>query len=146
MSRALKVFAAVAIVLVSFYGTLLLLDISDPAYVANRKRAADVALLKDAIGRYHRDRKAYPVLAGNPVGDLAKDLVPAYLKEIPIDPLMAAGIFQYQYASNGRDGYAIWVRMAAENTLIRARPAGDCVTGISARDLPVFSPLLECQF
>lgn len=144
--KFLYVTGSFVIVLGSFFGTLFLVDLYDPAYVANQKRAADVARLKDAIDRFYKDRNAYPALTGNPVDDLAKDLVPGYLKEIPADPLRAAGVFQYQYASDGRANYAIWVRQAAENTLIRVRSAGDCVTGVGAKGLAVFSHLPECQF
>lgn len=132
------------LVLGSFFGTLALLDLYDPAHALNQKRNADVAKLKDAIDRYYSDRNAYPMLPVSPVDELAKDLVPGYLKEIPTDPLRAAGVFQYQYASDGRTKYAIWMRYAAEK--FGSRPAGDCVTGVGVRGLPAFSHLPECQF
>jgi hypothetical protein len=55
-------------------------------------------------------------------------------------------VFQYQYASDGRTMNAIWVRQAAQNTLVRSRPTGDCVAGVGAKGWKDWRLLLECWF
>jgi hypothetical protein len=143
---ALKIIGGGAIVVLSFFGTLAALDFLNPAYVANQTRGRDVKLLKDAIDRYYKDRGSYPALPGNPVDDLAPHLIQGgYLKEIPSDPLRAAGVFQYQYASDGRTMYGILVRMAEENSIARSRPSGLCVVGVGTKGLN-WGNLPECRF
>jgi hypothetical protein len=148
MARTLlSIVGGAAIVVMSFFTTLYVLDFFDPAYVANQTRAADVKRLREAIDKYHKDRGSYPALPGNPVDDLGKDLVQGgYLKQIPSDPLRAAGVFQYQYASDGRTMYAILVRQAEENSLARSRPAGLCVAGVGAKGSGIWGHLPECWF
>jgi len=146
MAKMFNIVAASAIAALLFPATVYVVDLFDPAPIANQKRARDVKILRDAIDRYYKDHGSYPVLPGNPVDDLSKDLVPGYLTEIPSDPLFDAGVFQYQYASDGRTMYAIWVRQAAQDTLVRSRPAGDCVAGVGAKGWKDWSHLPECWF
>ena len=145
MAKAFNIVAAGAIAALLFPAMVYVLDLLDPP-IANQKRASDVKILRDAIDRYYKDHGSYPVLPGNPVDDLGKDLVPRYLKEIPSDPLRAAHVFQYHYASDGRTMYAIWVRQAAHDTPVRSRPAGDCVAGVRAKGWKDWSHLPECWF
>jgi hypothetical protein len=146
MAKMLNFVAASAIAALSFPATVYVVDLFDPAPIANQKRASDVKVLRDAIDRYYKDHGSYPVLPGKSVDDLSKDLVPGYLKEIPADPLRDAGVFQYQYASDGRTMYAIWVRQAAHKTLVRSLRAGDCVAGVGAKLWKDWSNLPECWF
>jgi hypothetical protein len=146
MAKILHIVTAGAIVALSFPATVYVLDRFYPEPIANQKRAGDVRILTDAIDRYYKDHGSYPVLSGKPVDDLSKDLVPAYLKEIPSDPLFAAHVFQYQYASDGRTMYAIWVRQAAHQTPVRSRQAGDCMVGVGAKGWKEWSHLRECWF
>lgn len=146
MAKMLNIVAVSAIAALSFPATVYVVDLFAPAPIANQKRASDVKILRDAIDRYYKDHGSYPALSGKPVDDLSKDLVPGYLKEIPSDPLRDAGVFQYQYASDGRTMYAIWVRQAAQNTLVRSRPPGDCVAGVGAKGWKDWRLLPECWF
>jgi hypothetical protein len=146
MAKAFHIAAASAIIALSFPAIVYVLDLLNPAPIANQKRAGDVKILRDAIDRYYKDHGSYPVLPGKPVDDLSGDLVPRYLKEIPSDPLRDAQVFQYQYASDGRTMYAIWVRQAGQNTLVHSRPAGHCVAGVRARNWKDWSHLPECWF
>jgi hypothetical protein len=54
-------------------------------------------------------------------------------------------VFQYQHASDGRTMYAIWVRQAVQ-TLVRSRPAGDCVAGVGAKGWKDWRLRPECWF
>jgi hypothetical protein len=147
MAKAFNIVAAGAIVALSFPATVYVLDLLYPEPIANQKRAGDVKMLRDAIDSYYKDHGSYPVLPGKPVDDLANDLVPRYLKEIPSDPLRAAHIFQYQYASDGHTMYAIWAHQAAHDTFVRSRPEGHCVVSVRGKGgWKDWGPLPECWF
>ena len=106
MRRLLLALGALAVVMASFFTTLLILNYLDsqrtPAETRNAARAEHARLLKAALEKYKAARKSYPALADfNDVSNLQSDLVGGgYLAEIPNDPLSAKGR-RYRYASNG---------------------------------------------
>jgi hypothetical protein len=147
MVKMFHIVAASAFVALSFPAAVYVMDHLEPRHAANETRARDVKRLKEAIERYYRDRGTYPALPGNPVDDLHKDLVEGgYLKEIPSDPLRAEGLFQYQYASDGRTKYAILIRQQAEQNFARSRTARLCVVGVDPTGLGGWGSLPKCWF
>jgi hypothetical protein len=104
--RFLLVLGALAIVMASFFVTLLILNSMEtprtPAEMRNAIRAEHARQLKAALEKFKAAKKSYPASADfNDIGGLQGDLVGGgYLAELPSDPQSANGK-KYRYASNG---------------------------------------------
>jgi hypothetical protein len=142
-STALMMVGGAGIVLLSFFGTLFALDSYSPAHILNQTRINNVTLIRGALDRFYRERRAYPALPGNPIEDLGKDLVQGgYLKQIPAP---TEG-FQFQYVSDGVKVYGLLVKLQEENHLLTKRPGGLCVVGIGIKGSGAWGDPPECQF
>lgn len=85
----------------------------------DQERKADLAKIKEALGKYYTDKKAYPVsptsIAINRDELLTKELVKNdYLKELPSDP-MAEKDLGYYYGYRSEDGQSFELTCLLEN-------------------------------
>jgi hypothetical protein len=130
--RLLLILGALAIVVVSFFTTLQILNSVEasrtPAEIRNATRAQHARLLKDALEKYKAAHKTYPQTADFvEVANLQKDLVGGgYLAEIPSDPLSGR---KYRYISNGTVVAMLFDMEAGPNG---TPPAGTCVSRLKA--------------
>ena len=128
MRRFLLVLGALAVVVASFFVTLLVLNSFDtpptpktPAEARDAVRVQQVRTIKAALEKYRAERGKYPELPDNDASDLQRDLVSGgYLAEIPRDPVSTGSKAGYSYSSNGKT-YGLMVPMEAGG---RGIPAG----------------------
>jgi Type II secretion system (T2SS), protein G len=112
-----------AIVAISFFGTLYVLDYQN-GKSRNLQRAEHAGLLKNALEQYRASRGIYPSFANNPVSDLKPALVNGgYLRSIPSDPLWPDK--PYRYTSGANDGKSYGLLFPIEES---DQPT--CVTGL----------------
>jgi hypothetical protein len=86
-----RIIGGLAVVVVSFFGTLLLMDsfdTPDSLDSIDRVRAGHARSIKAALASYKAKRGNYPFpFAGSPLSDLKKELVDGgFLPAIPFDP------------------------------------------------------------
>jgi hypothetical protein len=147
MRPFLKIIGGLAIVLISFWGTLFL--IGTPEYENNQLRAKHARLLADALEKYRQARGMYPVLPENPVDDLKRELVEGkFLDAIPNDPARAATGRQYRYAGGGR-AYGLLITLEPEPALAgvsKAKPAMTCAAGVNIKGSGAWGDPPACPF
>lgn len=110
MRRLMLVLGALAIVVASFFTTLLILEFFHtpsapltPPQARDAVRAQQVRTIKAALEKYKADHGSYPVLPENDTSDLRHDLVAGgYLTEIPRDPSVHGPTSGRLYSSNGK--------------------------------------------
>lgn len=142
-----RVTGGLAIVMISFWGTMFILG--SPEYVNNQLRAKHVRLLADALEKYRQAQSAYPVMADNLVDDLRRELVDRkFLETIPIDPARASTGRQYRYAGGGK-AYGVLVTLEAEPSvfgLTGIKPAFTCVSGVKIKGSGAWGDPPACPF
>lgn len=128
-----------SVVVVFFFGTLLLLNSYD-ARQRDMLRAEHATSLKRALDRYHATRGVFPTgrVADNPADDLAPQLVGGgYLRAVPRDPLPERS---YRYTTDGAsDGQRYGLKISLER-------AGDCLTGVGSEGRGWWGALPPCPF
>jgi hypothetical protein len=128
--RFLLVLGALAVVAVSFFTTLLILNSLEtprtPVEIRNATRAEHARQLKAALEKFRAAHKTYPASADfYDISNLQRDLVGGgYLTELPSDPQSANGK-KYRYASNG-DVYGLLFELEAGPDGTPA--AGTCIS------------------
>ena len=148
MRRFLLVLGALAIVVTSFFVTLLILNSLEtprtPLEMRNATRAEHARLLKAALEKYRAAHNTYPQTADFvDVGTLQKDLVGGgYLAEIPRDPQSASGK-TYRYISNGTVVAMLFDLEAGPNG---TPSAGTCVSRVKADSASFKNYGPDCPF
>jgi hypothetical protein len=135
-----------AIVLGSFFGTLLILDRTSALPYPDSIRSEHAKMIKAALETYRSARGTYPFpFSSNPLSALKPMLVDTgYLKAIPEDPEPAdPAAKEYFYASDGKlYGLLIPLKFAAGKV-----PAGSkCLTGVGSSGLGFWSNAPDCPF
>jgi hypothetical protein len=138
---------AVAIVLLFFFGTLFVLDSAIPRW-RNHARAGDAAAIKRALAGYYKTHGSYP----GPTDTLAENLKPflvdeGFLSEIPRDPLNEIPLFRYQYVSDGKAFYGLFIHL--ELSELQGETSGSaCLVGVGIEKTRVFGdpPPPACPF
>ena len=148
MRRFLLVLGALAIVVTSFFVTLLVLNSLEvqrtPPEMRNATRAEHARQLKAALEKFKAAHKTYPAVPDFvDVANLQKDLVGGgYLAEIPSDPQSASGK-RYRYISNGTIAAMLFDLEAGPNG---TPSAGTCVTRIKADSASFKNYGPDCPF
>jgi hypothetical protein len=144
MRLLIRIIGGLAVVMIFFWGTLLALDITNPALANNRLRGDHVKQLTDAIEKYRQARGTYPAVSG-PVDDLKKDLVDGgFLASIPNDPKASAG-GQYRY-TGGASFYGLLVNLEREPWMLHTKPASTCVVGVRIKGTGAWGDPPACSF
>jgi hypothetical protein len=141
MRRVLLVVGAIAIVAVSFFTTLFLIDGSAPMR-RNWARADHAKLMQDALAAYRKKTGTYPALPDNLLDDLKKPLVDGgFISAIPSDPMRATTGFQYRYVSGGNI-YGILFALEP----LPWRSGGPCLVGVGTKGSGIFGEPPACPF
>lgn len=142
-----QVVGGLAVVAISFFGTLFAIDHFAPDFngprVRDGIRAKHAAVLRNALDGYHKVHGVYPTLPDNLVDDLKKYLVDeGYLPRIPNDPLRPSTGRQYRYVS---DGAIYGILFNLESSPEISQPGGQfCLVGTSGHGFWGNPPL--CTF
>lgn len=146
MRLLLKVIGGLAIVLISFWGTLYFLGSRE--YEHNQLRAKHAKLLADALEKYHQARSVYPTVGGL-VDDLKQELVDGkFLEAIPSDPARSATGQQYRYVGGGTR-YGLLIVLEPEPAMLgvsAAKPALTCTVGVNIRGTGAWNDPPSCPF
>ena len=150
MRQLLRLTGGLAVVMIFFWGTLLVLGSPEFALGANNQlRRKHIRLLADALERYHHTRNEYPILPDNLVDDLKHALVDGkFLDAIPSDPARASTGWQYRYAGGG-SAYGILVTLDPETSLFGltgTKPRLTCVAGVKIRGTGAWGDPPACPF
>jgi hypothetical protein len=136
---------ALAIVAVFFFGTLYLLDNSDPT-ARNQLRAEHARVLKSALANYRKAKGAYPVLSDVPVDDLKKELVDGkFIIAIPSDPLRPSTGVQYRYVSDG-GVYGLLFVLEPVDSAAGKSAGGRCLQGVGTKGTGYWGEPPNCPF
>jgi hypothetical protein len=147
-AKIFRAFAGLALVLLSFYGTLFILDYVMP-YSRNGTRAEDAKAIKRALAAYFKKHSVYPGPADTPVDRLKGFLVDEkFLVEIPQDPLQQNPLYRYHYVSDGKTYYGLVVRFEPTTAPWGTTNEGACVSGIGTETTRAFGdpPPRSCAF
>ncbi len=128
----------VAIVAVSFFGTLFVLNSMD-SKTRDAQRKEDARIIRSALGQYRAARGVFPSpFRENPADDLKAALVDGgYLKSIPRDPLPPRS---YRYTTDGvTDGQRYGLKISTERE-------GDCITGVGFEGAGWWGRFPPCPF
>jgi len=146
MRLLLKVIGGLAIVLISFWGTLYFMGSSQ--FGNNQIRIKHAKLLADALEKYHQARGVYPTAQG-PVDNLKQDLVEGkFLEAIPSDPARSATGQQYSYVGGGAK-YGVLIILEPEPAMAGvgvAKPALTCTVGVNIRGTGAWNDPPTCAF
>jgi hypothetical protein len=145
-SSLLRVFGGIAIVLLFFFSTLLILDFALPSW-RNRTRAEDARTIRTALAAYYKAHRAYPGPADIPADNLARFLVDErFASEIPRDPVTGAA--GYHYVSDGKTYYGLIVKLEPSSALWGSTEGGPCLVGVGTETTRVFGdpPPRGCSF
>jgi hypothetical protein len=126
----LNVFGGMAVVAISFFGTLFILNYSSgDSSARDASRAEHAKMLKGGLEKYRAARGKYPAPFGNnPATDLKAVLVDGgFLSAIPQDPLWALTENQYRYVSVDGAKYGLLFHLELPSGKITA--GGKCLTG-----------------
>jgi hypothetical protein len=147
MRALLKVTGGLAIVLISFWGTLWF--IGTPEYENNQLRISHAKLLAEALEKYRQARGTYPIMQDNPVDDLKRELVEGkFLDAIPSDPAQGATGRQYRYAGGGK-AYGLLITLEPEPAMTgvsKAKPAMTCAAGVNIKGSGAWGNPPTCPF
>jgi hypothetical protein len=138
MNLAAKVVGSLAILAVSFVGTIFAIDAYAPdlngPWKRDRIRAADAVVLKAAMEAYKKAKGQYPIFGDNSTDDLAPALVGGkFLASVPRDPKGTA----YRVTSNGTI-YGLLFQLE--------RPPGRCMTGVGISGTGAWGGPPDCPF
>jgi hypothetical protein len=146
MRLLLKVIGGVAIVLISFWGTLYF--VGSREYENNQLRTKHAKLLADALEKYRSARGVYPTVQG-PVDDLKQELVGGkFLEAIPSDPAQSATGQQYRYVGGGAK-YGLLIVLEPEPAMLgvsAAKPSLTCTVGMNIRGTGAWGDPPSCPF
>ncbi len=145
-SSLLRVFGGTAIVLLSFFATLLVVDFAMPSW-RNRTRADDARTIRTALAAYYKAHRSYPGPADIPADNLKPFLVDErFIAEIPRDPVIGAG--GYRYVSDGKSYYGLVVKLEPLNAPWGSTDGRPCLVGIGTETTRVFGdpPPRNCSF
>ncbi len=143
----LNVLGAIAVVAISFFGTLFVLSYWDgDAKARDALRAEHAKQLKAGLEKYRSARGKYPSpLANNPATDLKPILVDAgFLSGIPKDPLWALTENQYRYVSVDGTKYGLLFHLELPTGKITA--GGKCLTGAGTAATDWWGQPPDCPF
>jgi len=122
MLNLAKIAGAIAVVAVSFFITLIVLDyIGYPAPTPDQMRASNAKQIMAALEKYRAAKGAYPVLAGSDsvITELRKPLVEGkFIAAIPADPPDAEPI---HYATYDGQSFGLLVFQNNKGCLIEVR-------------------------
>lgn len=121
MQRLFFIIGGIAILAISFLGTLYLLDSSDFRSM-DEQRIEHAKSLKAALESYRAARGKYPApFIDNDIADLKPALVDGgFIAKLPVDPYWKNGrVNKYRYRSDG-DSYALLFYLEL----------GPCLTGV----------------
>ena len=145
MNRLVLLAGSLAIVVVSFfvYGSIGSSVASSALKYPDSTRAADAALIKEALEKYKKAHGAYPApFPSNPIADLKPALVDGgYLKKIPQDPVVPDN---YYYTSSGNN-YGILIRQL-KYAAGKVPAGGQCMTGVGIGGTGWWGQPPECPF
>jgi hypothetical protein len=145
LEMVLRAIGGIAVVAISFFGTLFALDyfyLPYPDYV----RANDARMMKVVLEKYRSANGHYPSpYPGNPLTDLDKDLVGGgFIARLPSDPVYGAGVGgEYLYASDGvKYGLLLHFKFAAG----QIKAGGVCLTGVGYAGSGWWGQPPDCPF
>lgn len=143
----LNVLGGIAVVSISFFGTLFILNYWDgDARARDALRAEHAKLLKSGLEKYRSARGKYPAPFGNnPAADLKLILVDGgFLSAIPQDPLWALTENQYRYVSIDGSKYGLLFHLELSSGKIAA--GGKCLTGVGTTLTDWWGQPPDCPF
>jgi hypothetical protein len=139
----LRILGGLAVVLVSFFGTLLVLDVFFKS--VDGVRADHAKSIKASLENYRVKRGTYPFpFTGNPLSDLKKDLVDGgYLTAIPQDPGELSDKNYYYVSDDGRS-YGLLFHQRSHDP--KSPTDSRCLTGIGIAGKGWWGPPPACLF
>jgi hypothetical protein len=145
MRLFVNVAGGLAVVVVSYFITLFIIDWSAGPKTTDQVRADHAAQVKAGLEAYRRARGQYPApFPDNPLTDLRKELVGGkFLAALPQDPFYELGPNQYRYVSGNGKIYGLLFHLQKP-----VKPDGDssCVTGVGSAGSGWWSNAPDCPF
>jgi hypothetical protein len=140
----LRTIGGLAVVGISFFGTLLVLDWFKSV---DAVRADHAQSIKAALEKYRTKRGSYPFpVAGNPLSDLKKELVDGgYLAGIPQDPGDLSDK-QYYYVSNDGNSYGLLFHLRSQTGKDLPEKTSRCLAGVGIAGKGWWGPPPPCPF
>jgi hypothetical protein len=145
MQRIWFVIGGIAVLAISFFGTLFVLNSTDNR-PRDSLRAEHAKSLKTALEKYRSARGKYPApFNDNVIFDLKPELVDGgFLPIMPQDPFWNTPPNQYRYVSGDGKGYGLLFHLELASGKIPA--GGACLTGVGTAGTGWWGQPPDCPF